>query len=91
MFIFQSHLARRRDQLRSKMPELSEVAEKDHALLNGHGESNEKLEVMQPPSPNEDPVMPSVPDDFLRKLGLPQDGPGYVQCHVNSASSPYQS
>lgn len=58
------------------MPQLSELAEKDGAALqNGLGEGEEKLEVIQPPLPNDDPVMPSVPDEFLSKLGLTQNDP----------------
>ena len=58
------------------MPQLSELAERDGAALqNGHGDGEEKLEVVELLPPNDDPVMPSVPDEFLSKLGLTQDGP----------------
>ena len=74
---FQTHLARRRDQLRTRMPQLSELAEKDNApLQNGQGDGEDVVEVIRPPSPNDDPVMPSVPDEFLSQLGLTQDDPG---------------
>ena len=75
---FQTHLAKRRDQQhRIRMPQLSELAERDGAVVqNGHGEGEEKLEVVQPPPPNDDSVMPSIPNEFLSKLGLTQDGPG---------------
>ena len=63
--------------MRTKMPELSEQAEKESTgLQNGHGGTDEKLEVVQPPSPNDNAVMPSVPDEFLSKLGLTQNDPG---------------
>lgn len=78
--------------MRTRMPQLSELAEKDNApLQNGQGDGEDVVEVIRPPSPNDDPVMPSVPDEFLSKLGLTQDDPGSDELSDQEIESKFTS
>ncbi|WAR08172.1 hypothetical protein MAR_018130 [Mya arenaria] len=80
--IRENHLARRRDFTRqTKMPQLSELTEKETAADNNNHPSKKTVlveiadDVLRPPMPNSDSeIMPSIPDEFLQKLGLIPDG-----------------
>ncbi|XP_060596697.1 inositol 1,4,5-triphosphate receptor associated 1-like isoform X5 [Ruditapes philippinarum] len=76
--IRENHLAKRRDYIRqNKMPELSELSEKD-SPDNNNEEKAETVIKTKDDTPsceiNGDVIMPSIPNEFLQKLGLTQDG-----------------
>ncbi|XP_060575337.1 uncharacterized protein LOC132732834 isoform X4 [Ruditapes philippinarum] len=76
--IRENHLAKRRDYIKqNKMPELSELSEKD-SPDNNNEEKAETVIKTKDDTPsceiNGDVIMPSIPNEFLQKLGLTQDG-----------------
>jgi hypothetical protein len=46
------------------------VTSEDNDDVGGRGE----VEVIRPPSPSDDSVTPSIPESFLKKLGLSTEG-----------------
>ncbi|KAL4233553.1 mrvi1 protein [Mactra antiquata] len=78
--IRESHLAKRRDRP-STMPQLSELSEKESADNNNEikepvttvKDSTKENKIPQPET-NGDVIMPTIPDEFLHKLGLTSTG-----------------
>ncbi|XP_046553918.1 inositol 1,4,5-triphosphate receptor associated 1-like isoform X4 [Haliotis rubra] len=69
----QNNLAKKRDHMRTmKLPELRELSEGDMAPPELLTLSENTL---TPPPPSQDSVTPSLPDEFLEKLGLKMSSP----------------
>ncbi|XP_052811865.1 uncharacterized protein LOC128239309 isoform X2 [Mya arenaria] len=97
--IRENHLARRRDFTRqTKMPQLSELTEKETAADNNNHPSKKTVlveiadDVLRPPMPNSDSeIMPSIPDEFLQKLGLIPDGKSSEELSEQEIESKFTS
>ncbi|KAK3593867.1 hypothetical protein CHS0354_011471 [Potamilus streckersoni] len=77
----QNNLARRREHRKQmKMPQLSELAEGENASMEENGDNNHEMpqlkiegDIVQPTNPFDEIVTPSMPKEFLEKLGLLPD------------------